>query len=79
MRQLLLDEEGVDACFSASTALAGLIKAAFAGVVSREETILVNLTGRDRIDVPVAGGWKYRRNNETWEREELQSIGGQFP
>lgn len=40
--------EGVSPCFSASTALAGLIKLVRDGSFPRNDTVLVNLTGGDR-------------------------------
>jgi threonine synthase len=42
--------EGISPCFSASTAIAGLIKSVAAGVVDRDATIVINLTGGDRPD-----------------------------
>jgi threonine synthase len=47
-RQMIRDLEGIDICFSSAAAAAGLIQKARAGVVGREETVLLNLTGRDR-------------------------------
>ena len=47
-RKLLLEMEGIDGCFSASTALAGLVKLAGSGKVPSEDTVMVNLTGRNR-------------------------------
>lgn len=47
-RSLLLELEGVDACFSASTAVAGIIKLARAGEFPLDDTVMINLTGSDR-------------------------------
>lgn len=47
-RALVKNEENIDICFSAATAVAGLIKSIQAGVVPADETILINLTGSDR-------------------------------
>jgi threonine synthase len=47
-RKLLHETEGINACFSASTALAGLIKLAKFGNFPLEDTVMVNLTGSDR-------------------------------
>jgi threonine synthase len=47
-RSLLRDLEGIDACFSASAALAGLIQAVRAGRFPKKDSVIVNLTGRDR-------------------------------
>jgi threonine synthase len=77
-RQELADEEGVDACFSASTALAGLIEANQKGLIPAEETILVNLTGRDRVSEPIADYFNCRTRNGVWEhdgRRLIQSAG----
>ena len=66
-RRLVLELEGIDICFSAATAVAGLIRAVAREQVASEATILINLTGSDRVydDVPqdvvhlnkVAGQW----------------------
>lgn len=42
--------EAISPCFSASAAVAGIIKFAASGKVSREAVIVVNLTGGDRPD-----------------------------
>lgn len=47
-RQMVKDLEGIDPCFSASTAIAGLIKAVQDGHVPSEDTVVINLTGSDR-------------------------------
>ena len=47
-RKLLLELEGVNACFSASTALAGVIKLAQSGNFPLNDTVMINLTGSDR-------------------------------
>jgi threonine synthase len=66
-RRLVLELEGVDICFSAATAVAGLIKAVARGEVDSEASVLINLTGSDRVydEVPqdvihlerVSGQW----------------------
>ncbi|MEM1152876.1 MAG: pyridoxal-phosphate dependent enzyme [Pseudomonadota bacterium] len=48
-RRLVLEEEGIDICFSSAAAIAGLRKSAEKGQIAPEETVVVNLTGRDRI------------------------------
>jgi len=50
-RRLVEDLEGISPCFSASTALAGLIRQIERKAVPAEDCVLVNLTGGDR---PVA-------------------------
>ena len=67
-RQMLADYEGIDCCFSASTALSGLIKSARAGLIEPDECVLVNLTGRDR---PFSGEgsraeWLERTADNDW-------------
>ena len=45
----MLELEGIDICFSAATAVAGLMRAVGRGEVARDARILINLTGSDRI------------------------------
>lgn len=54
-RNLLIDTVGVDVCFASSTALAGVIRAAETGCLSKDSAVLVNLTGANRpvVQVPV--------------------------
>ena len=47
-RRLIADDEGIDACHNAAAALAGLALEVRAGRVGSDQTVLVNLTGRDR-------------------------------
>jgi len=47
-RRMVEELEGVSPCFSASTALAGLIKLVRDGGFPRNNTVLINLTGGDR-------------------------------
>ncbi|GIF15826.1 threonine synthase [Actinoplanes teichomyceticus] len=47
-RRLLLETEGLDACYASATALAGLIAMRRAGDVAPDAPVLVNLTGADR-------------------------------
>ena len=47
-RTLVLELEGVDICFSAATAVAGLIQGVRAGRIAPENTVMINLTGSDR-------------------------------
>jgi len=56
-RRLVLEEEGIDICFSAATAVAGLIKMVKKGRVPSEDTVLINLTGSDRStdEIPADG------------------------
>ena len=47
-RRMLEELEGISACFSSSTAVAGIVKLARQGVFPLKETVLINLTGADR-------------------------------
>lgn len=47
-RKLVMDLEGIDICYSASTAVASVIKLAREGFLNPSDTIMVNLTGSDR-------------------------------
>jgi threonine synthase len=47
-RRMVEDCEGASPCFSASAALAGLVKWVRSGDFPSQETVLVNLTGGDR-------------------------------
>lgn len=55
--------EGIDACFASAAALAGLIKAVAHGNVPRTDTILVNLTGRERQ-------WSDSRQTRHWLKRD---------
>lgn len=48
LAQHLIKKEGIDICYSAATAVAGLIKKVNDGVVKKNQTVLINLTGKDR-------------------------------
>jgi threonine synthase len=47
-RRDVAELEGIDVCFSAATAVAGLIRKVRAGQVPRDDAVVVNLTGADR-------------------------------
>jgi threonine synthase len=49
-RQLVEGSEGISPCFSASSALAGLIKLVRSDAFPRNSVVVVNLTGGDRLD-----------------------------
>ena len=69
-RKMLEELEGVSPCFSASTAVAGLIKLARTNSFPKEETVLVNLTGGDRPATKPAGTIRWlRRDEEGWIEE----------
>jgi threonine synthase len=52
-RRVLAEHVGVNVCFASATALAGVWEAAEAGLLTKDSTVLVNLTGADR---PAAHG-----------------------
>ncbi len=53
-RRAVEEYEGIAICFSAATAVAGLIRQARADSIPRNDVFLVNLTGGDRADAPSA-------------------------
>lgn len=69
-RRMVEDLEGISPCFSASTAMAGLIKQVRAGRFPVRDTVLVNLTGGDRTDgAPPENVIWMRRENGAWSPE----------
>ena len=69
-RQMVEELEGVSPCFSASTALAGLIKQVRTQAFPKKDTVLVNLTGGDRVNAHPPGHviWM-RRGPDGWGEE----------
>jgi threonine synthase len=66
-RRLLRDLEGIDVCFSAATAVAGLIRAVREGTLPANDTVLVNLTGRDRTgDANLSASHWLARQGDEW-------------
>jgi len=69
-RRMTEELEGVSPCFSASTAVAGLIKKVRNGTFPRSETVLVNLTGGDRPRTPPAASVRWlHRDGSRWVEE----------
>jgi threonine synthase len=69
-RRLTEDLEGISPCFSASTAVAGLIKKLRKGTFPRKESVMVNLTGGDRPRTPPAASVRWlRRDGSRWVEE----------
>ena len=69
-RRMTEELEGVSPCFSASTAVAGLIKQVRAGKFPRGDTVLVNLTGGDRPRTKAAPSVRWlRRSADKWVEE----------
>lgn len=50
---MLAESIELQVCNASATALAGVLRAASTGLVNRESTVLVNLTGADRPAAPV--------------------------
>jgi threonine synthase len=69
-RKMVEELEGVSPCFSASTAVAGLIKLVRNAGFPRNETVLVNLTGGDRPRTEPARSMRWlRRGPDGWSEE----------
>jgi threonine synthase len=69
-RRLTEDLEGISPCFSASAAVAGLIKKVRSGTFPRKDSVMVNLTGGDRPRTPAAPSIRWlRREGNRWVEE----------
>jgi threonine synthase len=65
-RKMVEELEGISPCFSASAALAGVIKRVRQDRFPRQDTVLVNLTGGDRPrSMPERVNW-LRRDGQGW-------------
>lgn len=70
-RALLETLEGISPCFAAAAAVAGLIRASRDAAFPRHDTILVNLTGKDRAPVVDAGQTVWLKNvDRDWVPED---------
>jgi threonine synthase len=70
-RRMTEELEGISPCFSASTAVAGLIKKVRNGTFPRNESVMVNLTGGDRPRTPHAPSVRWLRRDATrWVEED---------
>jgi threonine synthase len=69
-RTMVLEYEGIDICYSAATAVAGLVNLVRRGGFPQSDTVLVNLTGADRE--PARQGLRVylRRVADGWEPED---------
>ncbi len=70
-RCMVEELEGLSPCFSASAALAGLVRLVRRGDFPRDDTVLVNLTGSDRqpSPAPIKIHWLRAAGGE-WEPED---------
>ena len=72
-RQWVEDLEGISPCFSASAAVAGTAKLRRRGELPQDDTVLVNLTGRDRPGPSGdPGGHWLQRSGSDWVPEDPQ-------
>jgi threonine synthase len=74
-RLMLEEHEGLSPCFSASAALAGLVQMVRKGKFPLRDTVVVNLTGRDRQPSGSTQGmhWLYRTESG-WKPEDPQDV-----
>jgi threonine synthase len=74
--RLMIEEyEGLSPCFSASAALAGLVQMVRKGMFPVSDTVLVNITGRDRQpSSPAQDVHRLCRAESTWEPEDPQDV-----
>jgi threonine synthase len=71
-RRMVEELEGVSPCFSASTALAAVIKLVRKGKFPLSDTVLVNLTGSDRQPAEISSKIHWlRRSRDEWISESL--------
>lgn len=70
-RRLVEDLEGISPCFSAATAVAGLMKLVGKGEVPLNDTVLINITGRERDGSSVLADARWlRRAEHGWVPEQ---------
>jgi threonine synthase len=61
--RLVEDLEGISTCFSAAAAVAGLSRLRRSGALPAHQTVLVNLTGKERSpQIPASALWLTRQN-----------------
>lgn len=74
-RDLVAELEGIRVCFSAATAVAGLIRARSDAEVPLKDTVLVNLTGSDRDGTPPAERTHWvHRSGDRWDFAALDGL-----
>jgi hypothetical protein len=73
-RRMTEELEGILPCFSAATAVAGVIKQVRDKGFPRKETVVINLTGADRPRTQISGSVRWlRREVEGWAEEACPS------
>jgi threonine synthase len=78
--RLAIDLEGIEVCFAAAAALAGLIQARQLDVVKANETVLVNLTGGVRTGTPPGPDTVWvDRDGDGWDTRGLTAWLGASP
>jgi threonine synthase len=71
-RRMVEELEGVSPCFSASTALAGVIKLVCNDTFPLADTVLINLTGSDRQPAEISSKIRWLRRSESdWIPESV--------
>lgn len=76
-RSLVKDLENIDICFSAATAVAGLIKSVRSGSLSVSDRVLINLTGSDRAKEEISDDvifWE--KVNNAWQQVTDKTAAG---
>lgn len=70
-RRMVEELEGISPCFSASAALAGVIRLVRSDDFPRRDTVLINLTGSDRQPAPAPTKIHWlRASGDGWEPED---------
>lgn len=70
-RRMAEELEGLTLCFSSATAIAGMAKFARRGAIGPNETVLVNLTGRDREGGAQSHNARWlKRSGDSWVPED---------
>lgn len=76
-RTMAEELEGLTPCFSSAAAIAGMSKLARRGAIAPDQTVLVNLTGRDRDGVTPSHTARWlTRSGDTWVPEN-GAVSGQ--
>jgi threonine synthase len=77
-RKMVEELEGIQPCFTASSAVAGLIKMARNGTVASGHTVLINLTGADRPQQdPLRNVHWLERTSSGWNPEDKNDAEAQ--